>query len=360
MARNTGSDRISYLTPDEVDRFLQDVLKRVSRSFYLSLRVLPKKMRKPVGLAYLLARVADTIADHHRPTQQRQEKLDDLRFFQSQVKGPHDLPNIRSLVSRYTADSSSDESAVFYSLIDAFALLEVLDKDDQNLVREVVSTLVEGMDMDLNVFPAEDTDGLVALSTMEDLDRYTYLVAGCVGEFWTRIAVGSEISLKEWDVEKMSGLGVRFGKALQLTNVLRDIPSDLRIGRCYLPADELSVAGLTPEDLLHCANESRAKAVFIPWMEIALGHFQAAEAYLTAIPRRSVRLRLACLWPLLLGLATLVRLAESGKWLDPKSKVKVSRGSVYRMMLLSLPAVFSNRLLHSWIARLRRRAYRLM
>ena len=95
-------------------------------------------------------------------------------------------------------------------------------------------------------------------------------------------------------------------------------------------------------------------------MEIALGHFQAAEEYLTAIPRRSVRLRLACLWPLLLGLATLVRLAESGKWLDPKSKVKVSRGSVYRMMLLSLPAVFSNRLLHSWIARLRRRACRLM
>ena len=124
MARNTGSDRISYLTPDEVDRFLQDVLKRVSRSFYLSLRVLPKKMRKPVGLAYLLARVADTIADHHRPTQQRQEKLDDLRFFQSQVKGPHDLPNIRSLVSRYTADSSSEESAVFYFLIDAFALLD--------------------------------------------------------------------------------------------------------------------------------------------------------------------------------------------------------------------------------------------
>jgi len=106
MARNIGSDRILYLTPDEVDRFLQDVLKRVSRSFYLSLRVLPKKMRKPVGLAYLLARAADTIADHHWPTQQRQKTLDDLRFFQSQVKVLNDLPNIRSLVSRYTADSS--------------------------------------------------------------------------------------------------------------------------------------------------------------------------------------------------------------------------------------------------------------
>ncbi|GIT43351.1 MAG: hypothetical protein Ct9H300mP11_12870 [Chloroflexota bacterium] len=107
--------------------------------------------------------------------------------------------------------------------------------------------------MDLNVFPAEDTDGLVALSTMEDLDRYTYLVAGCVGEFWTRIAVG-RVSLKEWDVEKMSGIGVRFGKALQLTKSSVTSPA-ICAGRCYLPADELSVAGLTPEDLLHCANE---------------------------------------------------------------------------------------------------------
>ncbi len=89
-------------------------------------------------------------------------------------------------------------------------------------------------------------------------------------------------------------------------------------------------------------------------MQTALGHFQAAEEYLTAIPRRSVRLRLACLWPLLLGLATLARLARGGKWLDPDSTTKVSRRWVYRMMLLSLPAVSSNTLLRIWVRRLRR------
>ena len=67
-------------------------------------------------------------------------------------------------------------------------------------------------------------------------------------------------------------------------------------------------------------------------MQTALGHFDAAEEYLLAVPRRSVRLRLACLWPLLLGLATLARVARGGTWLDPDTTVKVSRGWVYRMM----------------------------
>ena len=47
----------------------------------------------------------------------------------------------------------------------------------------------------------------------------------------------------------MGEIGVRFGKALQLTNVLRDVPKDLRIGRCYLPLDELTAAGVKPEDV---------------------------------------------------------------------------------------------------------------
>jgi len=98
----------------------------------------------------------------------------------------------------------------------------------------------------------------------------------------------------------------------------------------------------------------------IPWMQTALGHFQAAEEYLLAVPRRSVRLRLACLWPLLLGLATLARLARSGRWLDSDSTAKVSRRWVYRMMFFSLPAVCSNTLLRFWIKRLRRKVERLI
>ena len=335
-------------------RVLKDILKGVSRSFYLTIRVLPRDLREPVGLAYLLARAADTIADR-RLAGVSGQRLGMLVTLRSQVAGPADLGVLQELVSQsLEGPSSPQERAMFSSLVDAFSLLESLDTADREQVRWVVTTLTQGMEMDLTSFPGQDTGELTALATAADLDRYIYLVAGCVGEFWTKVTTAHEPSLKNWDVAKMSETGVRFGRALQLTNVLRDVPRDLRMGRCYLPADELAAAGLVPEDLLDPKNEGRARPVLASWIRTALGHFDAAEEYLLAVPRGSVRLRLACLWPLLLGLATLARLALRGKWLDPDNTVKVSRGWVYRMMARSLPTVSSNYLLRRWIRGLRR------
>ena len=89
-------------------------------------------------------------------------------------------------------------------------------------------------------------------------------------------------------------------------------------------------------------------------IETALDHFAAAEQYLLAIPRRSARLRLAVLWPVLIGLATLSLLARNEGWLDPAQACKVTRPWVYRTMALSLPSVSSDRSLRAWIGRLRR------
>jgi len=362
MAETTTPSGLPDLDAASRGRLLKDVLKGVSRSFYLTLRVLPKDLRAPIGLAYLLARIADTLTDRQRAgrlagfTGARLEALVTLR---SQLVGPADANVLSELSDQLTeGELSPEERALFGSLVECFSLLESLDTAEREQVRWVVDTLTQGMEMDLAAFPAEESEELTALATGSELDRYTYLVAGCVGEFWTKVTVAHTPSLSGWDVAKMSEIGVRFGKALQLTNVLRDIPRDLRAGRCYLPADELAAAGLSPGDLLDPSNEARAREVLIPWMRTALCHFQAAEEYLLAVPRRSVRLRLACLWPLLLGLATLARLAGSGKWLDPESTVKVSRRWVYRMMLMSLPAVSSNTLLKFWIKRLRRKVER--
>jgi farnesyl-diphosphate farnesyltransferase len=356
MTRSTAQGDLPIVDAASRSRLLKDVLKGVSRSFYLTLRVLPKKLREPIGLAYLLARTADTISDQRAGFSGA--RLDDLLVFRGQVERPADLGVLQGLAARSLEGASPEEQVLFGSMVESFSLLQSLDDADQEQVRCVVKTLTQGMEMDLTVFPAEDSGGLAALSSAADLDRYTYLVAGCVGEFWTKITIAHDSSLSRWDVAEMSEVGVRFGKALQLTNVLRDIPGDLRDGRCYIPEDELKAAGLTPADLLDPANEPRARAVLVPWMQVALGHFQAAEEYLLAVPRRSVRLRLACLWPLLMGLATLARLANSGRWLDPDSTVKVSRRWVYRMMLLSLPAVISNTVLRRWIKNLRHRVER--
>ena len=335
---------------------LGEILKGVSRSFYLTIRVLPPGMRQPVAVAYLLARAADTIADTRAlPPQERLEKL---LTFRAQVEGPVSEEAISRIVSGVRGPGegvSPAETALLGCMGSVFALLEELPISDRARVSSVVVTLTRGMELDLTTFPAEDSGMVAALQSPEELDCYTYLVAGCVGSFWTSVVMAHQPRLARWDAGRMSELGVRFGKALQLTNVLRDVPRDLRNGRCYLPEPELARFGLAPADLLAPANAARARSALTPWIRVALGHFDAAEAYLLATPRRCLRLRLATLWPILLGLATLEKLALNDEWLDPSRPSRVKRRWVYGMMARSLLAAPSDALLRFWIRGLRRK-----
>ena len=87
----------------------------------------------------------------------------------------------------------------------------------------VMSVLPDGMAMDLTRFRGESAQELTALHTLDELDQYTYYVAGCVGEFWTRMVCAHRPAMARWDVTRMSAMGVRFGKGLQLTNIVKDI-----------------------------------------------------------------------------------------------------------------------------------------
>ena len=336
---------------------LGPTLKGVSRSFYLTLRVLPGGIREPVGLAYLLARAADTIAD--TPAVPPPLRLEGLLAFRGLVQGPASLDDLDQIVVPASeGEASPAERLLLASLPDAFSFLESLPDFDREQVRRVVTTLTHGMELDLTRFAPpglqlHELGSLSALHSPDELNRYTYLVAGCVGEFWTAVIRAHEKRLSGWDPERMAALGVRFGKALQLTNVLRDIPRDLRNGRCYLPSDELEAAGLSPSDLLDQSRAPQARRVLAAWTERALDHFDAAEEYLLATPRRCVRLRLAVLWPILLGLATLAVLARNESWLDPARPSRVKRKWVYWMMARSLLAAPSDRLLLRWIGGLR-------
>lgn len=344
------------LTPvneDQRSQLLGDLLKGVSRSFYLTLRVLPPSLRQPVGLAYLLARAADTIADTALISPELRREL--ILVFRFQVRGPARLEALRRIESELTdLQSIPNERELLSALPAVFALLEATPEPDATLVRSVLVTLTLGMEQDLATFPVEAAGKVVSLEDEAALDRYIYLVAGCVGEFWTAITMAHTRSLRKWDQDAMAQTGIRFGKALQLTNILRDVPKDLRIGRCYLPGNELALMGLSPQDLLDPTRGKEARPVLVDWIKTAMEHYQAAEDYLLAIPRHSPRLRLAVLWPILIGLASLVKIARNEYWLNPDYPSKVSRRWVYKTLALSLPAVVSNKLLKVWIARLRR------
>lgn len=357
MTSPKPSAGLPSVSPCQRQQMLGALLKGVSRSFYLTLRVLPKDLREPIGLAYLLARAADTIADSRiLPPASR---LEHLQTFRDQVTGPARLSILHDLERSLTIEHSiTAERALLSSLPEAFSLLEGLSGADGIRVRDVLQNLIVGMEFDLVNFPAEDSGEIGTIKDDATLDGYTYHVAGCVGQFWTAIlmddAGDQSGGLDRWDPEKMSALGIRFGKALQMTNVLRDVPKDLRMGRCYLPLDHLERLEVEPAQLLEPQTGPKARPVLLAGIETAMGHYAAAEEYVLAIPRRPVRLRLAALWPVLIGLGTLSRLARNQRWLDPRYPSKVSRRWVYSMMALSLLAVGSNLALRVWMGRLRR------
>jgi len=172
---------------------LGPLLKGVSRSFYLTLRVLPVGMRDPVGEAYLLARAADTIADTSLiPPAQRLALL--LAFRErvngnaGGVAGDQSDDALKRIAGEVAGQQTqSDEKLLLESLDGALDVLGQLDEADRAAVREIVTTLTEGMEFDLRTFPDERSGQVAALGTWDELDRYTYLVAGCVGEFWTKM-----------------------------------------------------------------------------------------------------------------------------------------------------------------------------
>jgi len=297
--------------------------------------VLPATVRDQMGLAYLFARAADTIADTDLIG--REQRLRYLNQFRTQFSsGPiarRDMHAIQAALIPHQTDSA--ERVLLQRLEDCLTLYDQFDPADQERIRWLMGVLPDGMTMDLTHFQGDSAQDLTAFQTLDELDQYTYYVAGCVGEFWTRMVCAHCPSMSGWDVKKMSALGVRFGKGLQLTNIVKDLARDLHRGRCYVPEPLLREAGLTPVDLLNRENLPKFRPVLMRLIKMAIEHLDQGWMYTMALPRLEIRQRLACMWPILLAGETLKRVAAAPDLLDPSVNVKAPRSVVYRVMALT-------------------------
>jgi farnesyl-diphosphate farnesyltransferase len=317
--------------PADAQFLLTDLLRDVSRSFYLTLRLLPGSIRNQIGLAYLLARATDTIADTGAiSVEQRLETLQQLR---SRILGedwrPLSLPELRA------HQGSPGERVLLERVDQALKLLREMEAGDRQSIQRVLETITSGQELDLRRFGKSSATQIGALQTRAELDDYTYRVAGCVGEFWTRICfrhLSAPAGLSEND---LIGKGIRFGQGLQLVNILRDVPEDLRLGRCYLPEEELAGLGLRPGDLLDPLNEQRLRPLYQELLAQAEGHLSTAWSYVLDLPRSWMRVRVACALPVLIGVKTLNKL-RTANVLNPDMRVKVSRQDVKRIMRASI------------------------
>src|SRR5262249_43144999 len=145
-----------------------------------------------------------------------QMRIETLRKLGNMIQhGNSDRAASVDLVSAFAPlQTNAAEQVLLQSLPDILDRLDHLNLADQSDVRAVLKKITSGQLLDLERFP--DRSAIHALETAGDLDEYTYLVAGCVGEFWTRVCFRHIDRLADLGEEKMLSLGREYGMGLQL------------------------------------------------------------------------------------------------------------------------------------------------
>ena len=331
-------DHVHDLSSDR--RWSRDVLPRVSRTFALNIRLLRGTLGDAVRLAYLLCRAADALEDSWHGT--AQEIRDRFAAFTRALAG--DAAAGAALAAQAGAVAGGREDLVLLARLPRLLrLLDALPAAHRLAVVEGVTVLATGMSRYAARAASRGREAPY-LDTEAELDDYCWVVAGCVGVMLTRLfeaeygAGPAAVAARRLEAAPI------VGRALQLTNILLDWPSDLRRGRCYLPAAWLDELGLDTADLMRPANGPLAPEGPPPAVrELAArleGRARAALArvpdYLDQVPVRRVRYRLFCLWPALWALGSLrhARLDADFPW-GPR-RPKLPRGELLSTSLRSL------------------------
>jgi squalene synthase HpnD len=215
-------------------------------SFYAAMRILPRAQREAMFQIYSFCRQVDDIADSDGPRPERLAALQQWRDDIEALYQGHPPARLRDYVSS-------------------------VRKFD--LKREDFLAVVDGMEMDV---PQD-----IRAPDLATLDLYCDRVASAVGR----------LSVRVFGLPQDDGilLAYHLGRALQLTNILRDIDEDAAIGRLYLPREGLLHAGITSAEPLEVISNPALPKVSAPLVERARRHFEKADEVMGRNPRRAVR-----------------------------------------------------------------------
>jgi squalene synthase HpnD len=215
-------------------------------SFYAAMRILPREQREAMYHIYSFCRQVDDIADSDGPRPERLQALQQWREDIDALYAGHPPPR----------------------LVDYVASVKKF-----SLQREDFLAIIDGMEMDV---PQE-----IRAPDMATLDLYCDRVASAVGR----------LSVRVFGLPTDDGilLAHHLGRALQLTNILRDIDEDAGLGRLYLPSEELRKVGITSIDPNAVATDPHLPEVCAPLVDRARGHFAKADEIMARHPRRLVR-----------------------------------------------------------------------
>ena len=215
------------------DTELQAFLQKTSRTFALTIPMLPEALRREVGVAYLLFRILDTFEDAtHWPPARRNDALLELVALLAEGDGER----------RSAEDAARDwvreppvEHPGYVELLGAaprvIAWHRALPAPSRRALHRHLDESARGM---CRFVERTDAQGTLRLQTMDDLHDYCFVVAGLVGQMLTELFVLGDSRLAGQATE-LGARAVRFGEALQLVNILKDAGQDALEGRVYLP-----------------------------------------------------------------------------------------------------------------------------
>jgi phytoene synthase len=270
---------LAAAAPDELESVRLSVAK-AKTSFYTAMRILPQARRDAMYAIYAFCREVDDIADEPAPIDAKHRALEQWRseIATLYTHGTPSLPVARALAGPITA----------------FGLL-----------RSDFDAVIDGMQMDA------DTD--IRGPSLAELDLYCARVAGAVGRLSMRI-------FGPWEPEA-DAVADHLGRALQLTNILRDLDEDAARGRLYLPRELLQRHAIDSDDPTAVLKAASLPVVCADLAAIALQHFADSAAAMRRCRRRTMRPA-----RMMGGIyrATLERLIQRG-WSPPRQPVRLSK-----------------------------------
>ena len=293
------------------------ILSSVSRTFALTIPLLPPIIEKIVGNTYLLCRIVDTIEDAAELSPEAKKNLSAL-FLDVVLERVPVKSFVEPCLDALKNYSNHDELDLIAHTPTVLRILHTCSSHDQEAVSRCVSIMSEGMSR----FHGRQTEaGLKDLSEFED---YCYVVAGVVGELLTSIFRHYSPQFSK-NIQGHENLAIAFGQALQMTNILKDSPEDRARGVSWKPAN------LSQLDLLQIAYQKLSDSL----------------TYILLIPKEEVGMRRFCLLAFGLAVLTLDKLA-AGDHFERQEDIKLSRNTVWLFYGFTKIAAGSNGLIKSF------------
>jgi farnesyl-diphosphate farnesyltransferase len=334
-----------------VERFCQDILPKVSRTFALSIRFLPGNLGRAVLCGYLLCRIADTVEDDPKASVQAKVRLLDefLKCFDNPARANR-FPELATSVS-----GDASHLHLVQHTDQVFMLYRSLTPKSQATLRHWVFEMVAGMQKFVAIHPT----GL-RIKTLAEFKEYCYYVAGTVGFLLTDLWYEHSPSVDEALYFHLRKTCAEFGEALQTVNILKDVAWDAEHENVmYIPADALAAQGSSHERLLDPAFLNQNHQAMQSLVELAWTDLELATQYLLAIPKAAVPIRLFCILPLIFAYATLREINQSQEMLKSGGTVKISRAEVKSLMMVAPLTVVSNHGIRWLIDRVRTQPFLL-